>query len=226
MLIQLDFEKAFDKVEYSSLFSAFEYFGITGFTLDWIKIFFNDMELSTISNGYTSKFFTPSRGLFQGNPIGLFAFNVLIEILAINLRKNENIQGIQVRDIIYLISQFADDMTLFMQFNQRSWEAVISELTNFENGSGLTINYDKTTVYRLGSIRNSNAKFYSRRRISWTNEPVNILGIFVSNSSQEMLELNYNEILEKARNIFRQWSYRGLSLYGKIMVANSLVTSL
>ena len=34
-------------------------------------------------------------------------------------------------------------------------------LDQFSAMTGMKINYDKTQVYRLGSVRNTNAKFYS-----------------------------------------------------------------
>ena len=89
---------------------------------------------------------------------------------------------------------FADDMNIFMQFDQKSWQTIMNMFMLFEQSSGLKINYDKTTVYRLGSIANSNAHFYSSRKIKGTNEPVNILGVFVSQDPAEGFDLNYQVI--------------------------------
>ena len=125
VLIQLDYEKAFDMVEYKSLFAAFNYFNMGHYIGAWLRVLFQDMQLSTINNGYTSKSFVPTRELFQGNPVTPLGFNALIELLAIKLRKNEHIKGIQICKVVHLISQFADDMDLFMQYNQTSWEAAI-----------------------------------------------------------------------------------------------------
>ena len=88
VLISVDFEKAFDRVEYFSLFKAFEYFSFGRQILNWIQVLFTEMQLCTVNAGCISRWFTPTRGLFQGNPIGPFAFVTLIELLAINLRAN------------------------------------------------------------------------------------------------------------------------------------------
>ena len=99
-------------------------------------------------------------------------------------------------------------------------------LLEFENQTGLTVNYDKTTVYRLGSIRFTNAKFYSSRKIHWTHDPVNVLGYWVAYDKEKAYKLNFEKLIEKANNITKMWYHRGLSLMGKILVLNALIASL
>ena len=226
VLISVDFEKAFDRVEYSSLYSSLEYFGFGNYLIKWMKIFFTDFQLSVTNAGYNSPWFTPTRGLFQGNPIGPNAFLILVEILAINLRRSKNIKTIRINDVVQLLSQFADDMDIYMQFDQKSWEEVMRILNNFEASSGMKINYDKTTVYRIGSIKNSNAKFYSAAKLKWTNDPINVLGIWISTEDRENMELNLDPLIYKVRRVLDMWYHRGLSLFGKIIVVNTLAASL
>ena len=68
------------------------------------------------------------------------------------LRSNKDLEGINVNGIKALLSQFADDLDLFTKFKQESWEAAMKTFTKFEVMSGMKINYNKTKVYRLGSI--------------------------------------------------------------------------
>ena len=142
------------------------------------------------------------------------------------LRSNPNIEGISINGTKVLLSQFADDMDLFIKFKQECWSATIGTLTDFEEISGLKVNYDKTSVYRLGSIRDTNAKFFSARKIHWNSGPVNILGVTVSYDRQEMWECNIDPLIQKARQRLLPWHIRNLSLRGKIEILNSLVSSL
>ena len=226
VLISVDFTKAFDRVEYESLFGAFTHFGFGSKILSWLRMLFCDMELSTFSSGFTSPWTKPTRGLFQGNPLGPFGFVVLVELLAISLRQNKNIKGIKIGHVTHLLSQFADDLDLYLQFDQKVWEATMKTFEEFERISGMQINYEKTSVYRIGAIHGSNAKFYSAKRIAWTNEPINILGYWISHSEREMYQLNFLPLLEKAKNILSLWHHRGISIFGKILVINSLIASL
>ena len=223
VLISVDFEKAFDRVEYESLYKSMEYFGFGEVMTSWMRMFFTDFQLTVSNAGYSSPWFEPTRGLFQGNPIGPNAFLLLVEILAINLRRSKNIKTIRINDVVQLLSQFADDMDIYMQYDQKSWEEVMSD---FERSSGMRVNYDKTTVYRIGSIRGTNAKFYSAAKLRWTNEPINVLGVWVSNVEQENIDMNLKPIIEKAKTLLDMWYHRGLSFFGKILVINTLVASL
>ena len=60
----------------------------------------------------------------------------------------------------------------------------------------------------------------------WTNELVNILGVWVSTNENELENLNYEDLLSKVPNILQCWQNRNLSLFGKILIINSLIGSL
>ena len=66
---------------------------------------------------------------------------------------------------------------MFSLNKQESLDAIVNTLTLFENNTSLRLNYDKTSVHRIGSFKDTNAKLYSMEPLNWTNEPINILGI-------------------------------------------------
>ena len=164
MLVSIDFMKAFDLVDYNAMWKILEYFNFGDNIINWIKLLFKDFKLATVNAGNVSEFFTPTRGLFQGNPIASFLFVIIIEVLAINLCSNPDIDAITIKGIRYLLSQFADDMDLFMKFNSKSINAAFKTLEEFEKLSGLKVSLEKTVIYRIGSVRNSKAKFYTAKR--------------------------------------------------------------
>ena len=147
------------------------------------------------------------------------------EILAIKLRKDDRIEGLPINDILYLLGQFADDMDAYLRGTAQSIDAFFDCIEWYHHISGFTVNYDKTTVYRIGSLRDSNAIFYTQRHLTWTNGPVNILGVWIARSD-ESIQMNYNPLLEKAKTILSSWSKRSLSLYGKVNIINTLIASL
>ena len=78
-------------------------------------------------------------------------FILIIEILAIMIRTNQNIKPVQVEHIKLLLSMFADDVNIFMPNDPNSWESLKSTIKSFEAISGLKVNYDQTNVYRISS---------------------------------------------------------------------------
>ena len=89
--------------------------------------------------------------------------------------------------------------------------------------SGFTLNYDKTTILHIGSQRESNDTLISQRAVSWTNEPVNILGVQVTTQESQVEAINYNQIFVKVKSLLSKWSNRSISLFAKIMIFNTLV---
>jgi hypothetical protein len=81
-----------------------------------------------------------SRGLKQGCPLSAYLFIMAIEMLAIKIRPNNNIKGLQTK-----VSLYADDSC---SFKSTTWISTASEdLNYFSNFSGLQPN-DKCTILR------------------------------------------------------------------------------
>ena len=146
------------------------------------------------------------------------------EILALSLRNNGDIDGITLKDIRNLLNQFADDMDVFSLCNEKSIKTILEELDKFKWQSGFTMSYEKTTLYRIGSLRHSNAELYDISEIVWSNQDINVLGILISHD--DLVEKNYEGVIRKIDNILKAWCNRGLSLLGKIQVMNTLIASL
>ena len=226
ILVAIDFEKAFDRVEYSALLTILKWFNCGEVFCSWVKLLFTDIKLATLNNGYTSQYFTPSRALFQGNPITSFLFVIVIKLLATQLRQNEKIKGIKIQSKEILMCLFADDLALLLEYGNSCWENVVYELNVFQKCTGMLINYEKTEVYRMGSIRDTNAMFYAGRKLNWTNDPIRILGFVISYDVDQLVELNIAPLISKSKAILARWQKRDLSLSGKVQIINSLVASM
>ena len=134
------------------------------------------------------------------------------------------IDGISIRDIRNLLNQFADDMDVFSMANEQSIKVIFSELEGFRRQSGFTVSYDKTTLYRIGSLRFSDAQMYDMNQVVWSNQDIKVLGITIAH--QDIVHKNYDLVEEQVHQILSDWKNRGLSLLGKVQVVNSLVASL
>jgi hypothetical protein len=82
--------------------------------LKWINILYNKPIFRIKNNGWVSKTCNMQRGIRQGCPISAILFLFVIEILAIDIRSNSNIEGFQKPGITNSIKiiQHADDCTL------------------------------------------------------------------------------------------------------------------
>ena len=107
--------------------------------INWILILYEDFESCTINTGYISLWFKPSRGLHQGAPESPMVYLCVVEIMGINIRRNDEIIGIRIGDVTIKSGHFADDTLLFSMFYQSSLEGIVQTLAEFESNTGLKV---------------------------------------------------------------------------------------
>ena len=96
LIISIDYEKCFDKIEHSAVEGSLKYFGFSPKFVRWIRLFFTDFIVCTNNAGYNSDFFSKSRGVNQGCPISPYLFLVCGETMAHLIKNNPKIHGIKL----------------------------------------------------------------------------------------------------------------------------------
>ena len=225
IVMDLDYMKAFDRVEFTCIKGSLKYFNFPDTIIKWVEMLYSGFTIRVQNNGHFSERINIERSVHQGGCASAFLYILAAETLAIELRKQPDIQSPTVNGVPHTLSQYADDIDLFSIFSQASLNAIIKTLDSFHQHSGFKINYDKTSIYRIGSAKNSLARLYTEKPIAWTNDSLLILGVHVTDA-ENLLDINYNPVLQKSAQILQKWRSRGLSLFGKILVVNSLIASL
>lgn len=123
------------------------------------------------------------------------------------------------------LTQYADDTTLLLDGSRESLSYSIELLNNFGNVSGLVVNYSKSSILRIGSIKNYDTIFFPNKKLIWSKGPIKFLGIHMSLNRNEMSDLNYEVQLKKISTILNVWSQRGITPIGKVTVIKSLAIS-
>ena len=225
LLLFIDFEKAFDSLEWLFIERTLEYFGFGPSLMNWTRTFYNNTESCVLNNGWSSNFFKPQRGVRQGCPLSPYLFILSVEILAKAIRSNPNIKGISVNNTEIKLSQYADDTTLILNGTHESLSAALATINKFGNVSGLKLNDKKTEALWIGSMTGKKEKILPESNFKWPEKKVKVLGVWISTDPITTLNINYNEKVEKIRNILNCWKHRRLSLIGKILVIKSLLAS-
>ena len=95
LLLFLDFEKAFDTLEWPFIRKTIQYFGFSPSLLNWLKVFYCNSQSCILNNGWASNFFVLNRGVKQGCPLSPYLFILSVEVLANAIREKNEIRGIK-----------------------------------------------------------------------------------------------------------------------------------
>ena len=130
MIIWLDTEKTFDKIQHPFMIETLQKMGIEGIYLNIVKAIYDKSTANINLNGEKLKIFPLRSGARQWCPLSpLF-----------NIAKQEEIKGIQMGKEVKL-SLFADDMILYPKYSIRKLLELISE---FSKVAGRKINTQKS----------------------------------------------------------------------------------
>ena len=218
VLLFIDFEKAFDSIERDFLYKSLERFNFGPSFIKWIQTFYNNLSSCVLNNGFFSSPFQLERGVRQGDPLSPYLFLIAIEIMAISIRTNEQIEGIKIGEDETKSLLYADDMTATLA-NISSVEKVIQTLHNFENCSGLKMNLSKTKAMWIGKNKNS---LETPLGLEWCTG-IRTLGIHFSCDQEQVLKQNFHDRLDECQKLINLWKLRGLSLFGKVAIIKSFL---
>jgi retron-type reverse transcriptase len=115
LIISIDAEKAFDKIQQHFMIKALRKLGIEGKYLNITKDRYDKPIANIILNGVKLKLFPLKSGTRQGCPLSPLLFNIVLEFLARAIRQEEKIKGIQIGKETVKISLFADNMILYLK---------------------------------------------------------------------------------------------------------------
>ena len=132
IIISIDAEKAFDKIQHPFMIKTLQKVGIDGTYLNIIKAIYDKPTANIILSGKTLKAFPLKSGTRQGCPLSPLLFNIVLEGLATAIREEKEIKGIQIGKEVKL-SLFADDMIIYIRSDQISRSVVSDSLRPHES---------------------------------------------------------------------------------------------
>ena len=115
IIISTDAKKPFDKIQHLFMIKTLQKTGIEGTYLNIIKAIYDKPTANIILNGEKLKVFPLKSGTRQRCPLSPLLFNIVLEVLATEIREEKEIKGIQIGREEVKLSLFADDMILYIE---------------------------------------------------------------------------------------------------------------
>lgn len=151
MLLKIDLEKAFDKLEWDFIQRSLNFFNFPPKISKLIMHYISTSQIGILVNGTKKSFFSPSRGIHQGDSMFPYIFILCMELMSKLIDHQVDTLlwdpvKISPRGSSFSHLFFADDLTLIGKSNQKTGNCIKNCLNLFMIESGLSINYSKSRL--------------------------------------------------------------------------------
>lgn len=229
VVLKLDFEKAYDKINWDFLLDCHKMRGFNDTWCDWIKKILHNGTVSIKLNNEMGPYFQSFKGVRQGDPLSPFLFNLAVESLSkmiFNAQKEKLITGLApdlIEDGVDVL-QYADDTVLCFEHDTQVAVNLKLLLYMFELMSGLKINYLKSGILCVGGDDNILDFYADLFNCQIGHFPMRYLGVPVSFSTLRCLEWIFVD--EKFMKRCESWIGQAASLGGRLTLLNSSLSSI
>ena len=154
-LFKVDFEKAFDSINWNYLDSTMRQMGFGDKWRFWIRGCLSSSWTSVLINGSTSKEFPITKGVRQRDPLSPFLFIIAMEGLKVAMKSACQLSlfnGIDLPNLSPSISHmfYSDDVMFMGKWSNSNFVNLARILRCFHASSGLKVNFHKSKVYGIG----------------------------------------------------------------------------
>ena len=227
VLLQMDQEKAFDRVEWAWLFDTLSHFNFGDRFIGYLKTLYKNAKSCVITNGYQSEYFNITRGIRQGDSLSALLYIIQFEPFLNYIRNDPNISGVSLKlkncnnEIIKTKGcQYVDDNNIILDsLTSFSAPKFFSVVKKYENVSGSKVNIDKTVCL---TVKEKIENPFETLKVS--RGPEKVLGISLGGADRNNNEFWVN-LAKKLKAKLDMWRMRSLSFEGKALIIRSLAIS-
>ncbi|KAJ0533882.1 putative RNA-directed DNA polymerase [Helianthus annuus] len=229
MIYKVDFQRAYDSLNWKFLFKVMEYMDFPKKWVTWISGCLKSGRGSVLVNGSPTEEFQYKRGLRQGDPISPFLFILALEVLVMFVNKSVDIglfHGLKLTNDGPVLSHlcYADDVLFIGEWSDHNAMSLKRLLRCLFLVSGLKVNDHKCHLYGVGVSEVEITRLARVLNCGIGKFPFYYLGIPVG---ANMKRSNFwKPIVEKFRKKLSGWKARHLSLAGRVTLAKSVLGSL
>nr|CAD1844395.1 unnamed protein product [Ananas comosus var. bracteatus] len=226
-LLKIDFERAFDNVDWDFLLDLLKARGFGEKWIRWINDLLRSSSTAVLLNGTPGASFPCRKGLRQGDPLSPLLFILCIDVLYRMLQAVADsgyLTVLAVEDVNLLTLQFADDVLIFFDGSIKSATTIMVILQAFSKCSGLNINYMKSALIPINLPTDLASSLATIFGCPVHGFPLNYLGLPLS--QKKLLKSDYIPLIEKLDTRLAGWKGATLSRGGRLVLLNSVLTSI
>lgn len=218
-MLQLDLEKAFDRVVHSILFKILEHVNVGSVILEGIKLCYKDCVANIVVNKQLTDAINVRNSVRQGCPLSPLLFAIYLEPFCLKVIRNEEMRGFLLITSEVKILSYADDIALFCH-DKESVAQAVDVARRYCKLTGSVINWSKSCGFWHGSWEETPEVFQS---MQWSVTPRKYLGVPLDQYDDPA---NYwKEEAERVREKTASWGGRDLSMFARATACNMFLVA-
>ena len=199
IIISIDAEKAFDKIQQPFMLKPLNKLGMDGTYLKVIKAIYDKATANIILNGQKLEALPLKSGTRQGCPLSPLLFNIVLEIPARAIRQEKEIKGIHIGKEEVKLSLFAEDMIVYLEDRIVSAQKLLKLIRNLSKVSEYKINVQKSQAFLYTNNRLKESQIKNELPFTIATKRIKYLAIQLTRNVKDLFKENYKPMLNEIR---------------------------
>lgn len=218
-MLQIDLEKAFDKVPHDVLMAVLEHVNVGSVILEGVRMAYNNCTTRIIVNKSVGNRIQVQKSVRQGCPLSSLLFAIYIECFCLSILNSTGITGFKLNSNEVRVLAYADDIAVFAT-NLESICETVKIVKRFCLLSGSAVNWEKCQGLWHGQWDLTPSKLLN---IKWTSTPVKYLGVPLQyyTDTDPYWRIQSAEL----RSQVGRWKGWDLSVFGRATACNIFLVS-
>jgi hypothetical protein len=198
MIILLDAETAFDKIQQPLLIKLLERPGIQGLYVNMIKAIYSKPVANIKINGEKLEAIPIKLGMRQGYPLSPYLFNIVLKVLARAIRQQKEFKGIQIGKEVKM-SLFADDMIAYIIDPKNSTRELLKLINSFSEVAGYKINSNKSMAFLYTKDKQVEKEIRETTSFSIVTDNIKCLGMSITKEVKDLYDKNFKSLKKEIK---------------------------
>ena len=173
------------KIQYLFVIKILQKLSIEGTYLNIIKGIYDQSIANIILNDNKLKAFPLKLGTSQGCPLSSLLFNIVLEVLATEIKDEKEIKGIQIGKEVKL-SLFAEDMIIYTENPKDATRKLLELISEYSNVAEYKINTQKSLAFLYSNNEKSEREIKETVSFTITLKRIKHLGINLPNETDDL----------------------------------------
>ena len=197
--------------------------GIEGTYLNIIKAICDKPTANIVLNGEILKAFPLRAGSRQGFPLSPLLFNIVLEVLAREIREEKEIKGIQIGKEEVKLSLFADDMILYIENPKDATRKLLDLINEFGRVAGYLINAQKSLEFLYTNNERPEGEIKETLPFTIATKRIKYLGINLPQETKDLHAENHKTLMKEIKDDTNRWRDISCSWIGRINIVKMTI---